>query len=313
MKKALVLGATGNMGSAIVYELVDRGVEVTAFARSVDNLEKLFGSLPVNLVTGDAFHLEELLQAVTDVEVVFHAIGIPYPEWEDKHPVLLANILKVVKEKNAKLAMVDNIYAYGRSQGQIVTEKMKKNPHTKKGKIRMKLEEMAKKSGVPLLIAHFPDFYGPHATNTLLDFTFRGMVQNKKARYIGDQLVAREFIYTPDGAKAIVELALQNRFEGEDWNIPGAGTITGTEIISIAKQLTSYEKNVSTVSKNMIRFLGTFSPFMREYAEMFYLNEEPVVLSGEKYESEIGPVPKTPYRVGIEKTLQSIKNENKSS
>ena len=39
MKTALVLGATGNMGSAIVYELVDRGVEVTAFARSVDKLE----------------------------------------------------------------------------------------------------------------------------------------------------------------------------------------------------------------------------------------------------------------------------------
>ena len=53
----------------------------------------------------------------------------------------------------------------------------------------------------------------------------------------------------------------------------------------------------------MIRFLGVFSPFMKEYKEMFYLNEEPVVLSGEKYEREIGPVPKTPYKEGLEKTI----------
>lgn len=66
------------------------------------------------------------------------------------------------------------------------------------------------------------------------------------------------------------------------------------------------KKKVSTVSKNMIRFLGVFSPFMKEYTEMFYLNEEPVVLNGEKYEREIGPVPKTPYRAGIEKTLHTL-------
>ena len=310
MKKALVLGATGNMGSALVYELVDRGVEVTAFARSVDNLEKLFGTYPVKLVSGDVFNLDDLEQADEDVDVVFHAIGIPYPEWEDKQPTLLANILTMVKKKNAKLAMVDNIYAYGRSHGQTVTEETKKNPHTKKGNIRLELENRAKQSGVPLLIAHFPDFYGPHATNTLLDYTLQGMVQNKKARYIGNPEVAREFIYTPDGAKAIVELALQDRFEGGDWNIPGAGTITGTDIISIARQFTGYKKKVSTVSKHMIRFLGIFSPFMKEYIEMFYLNEMPVVLNGEKYEREIGPVPKTPYKVGIEQTLQSIKNNS---
>ena len=49
MKTALVLGATGNMGSAIVNELVDRGVAVTAFARNVDKLENQFGTLPVKL------------------------------------------------------------------------------------------------------------------------------------------------------------------------------------------------------------------------------------------------------------------------
>lgn len=44
----------------------------------------------------------------------------------------------------------------------------------------------------------------------------------------------------------------------------------------------------------MIQLVGLFDPFMREYAEMMYLNEKPVVLDGSKYEGLIGPVPRTP-------------------
>ena len=43
---------------------------------------------------------------------------------------------------------------------------------------------------------------------------------------------------------------------------------------------------------------------MREVVEMFYLNEEPVVLDGEKYERMIGPVPRTSYREGLRQTIE---------
>lgn len=313
LKKALVLGATGSIGSALVYELVNRGIEVAAFARSENRLNDLFRNHPVKAVVGDVFQKKDLEQASEGVDVVFHAINIPYPEWQEKQSILLTNILETVKKTGTKLAMIDNIYAYGRSYGIPVTEEVKKEPHTKKGIIRLQLEQMAKQSGVPLFITHLPDFYGPNAGSTLLNYTFQGMIDNKKARYIGNPTLGREFIYTPDGAKAIVELACQNRFNGENWNIPGAGTITGTEIIKIAKQITGYRKKISTVSKNMIRFIGLFDSFMKEYVEMYYLNEEPVVLNGDKYEREIGPVPKTPYEEGIKQTLLSLKNNSLTS
>ena len=41
MKKAIVLGATGGTGQAMVSELLDRGVEVIAFGRSQHKLEAL--------------------------------------------------------------------------------------------------------------------------------------------------------------------------------------------------------------------------------------------------------------------------------
>ncbi|MBT2695939.1 hypothetical protein J7E79_00555 [Bacillus sp. ISL-40] len=58
------------------------------------------------------------------------------------------------------------------------------------------------------------------------------------------------------------------------------------------------------IKMNMIRFLGLFNQGMREVVEMFYLNEEPVVLDGRKYEVHFGPVPRTSYKEGIAQTLE---------
>ncbi|WP_457786406.1 hypothetical protein [Geobacillus sp. Geo 8.1] len=60
--------------------------------------------------------------------------------------------------------------------------------------------------------------------------------------------------------------------------------IFGHEIVKIARRVTGYSKKVATVGKGMITFLGLFHKGMREMVEMMYLNEEPVVLSGEKYD-----------------------------
>ncbi|WP_368505089.1 hypothetical protein AB3N04_05430 [Alkalihalophilus sp. As8PL] len=52
-----------------------------------------------------------------------------------------------------------------------------------------------------------------------------------------------------------------------------------------------------------------FSPFMKEMVEMMYLTEQPVLLSGEKYESEVGSLPRTPSGQGIRETISWIRAE----
>jgi hypothetical protein len=79
---------------------------------------------------------------------------------------------------------------------------------------------------------------------------------------------------------------------------PGSGVVTGEEIIELVKEYTGYTRKVSTVTKSMVRLMGLFDRGMREYAEMYYLNEEPVVLSGERYEREVGPLPRTDIKKG---------------
>ena len=301
MKKAVVLGASGGMGYAIVKELAERGIAITAFARNEKKLQRLFIHEPqVTIMAGDVFQLDELTAAAKDVDVIFQAVSIPYIQWEEKLMLMMKNIVATAKVQSAKLAIVDNIYAYGNA-GKNISETIEKKPCSKKGRIRLDVENMIKQSMVPYIIAHFPDFYGPNAENTILQVTLENIAQDKRAIFVGKQNIEREFIYTPDGAKALVQLALQNEAYGENWNIPGAGVITGEEI--------NYQKKVATISKKMVEFLGLFNRNMREVAEMFYLNETPVTLCGKKYEARIGPIPKTSYRDGLRHTIENCKQK----
>ena len=120
----------------------------------------------------------------------------------------------------------------------------------------------------------------------MLGTTLLNVIQNKNSIFVGSQKVAREHIFTPDGAKALVTLALTEKAYFQSWNIPAYDTISGEEIIKMLRELTGYKKKVFTIRKRMIQLLGVFQPFMRELVEMFYLTEEPVVLDGSKYERD---------------------------
>lgn len=308
MKKALVLGASGGMGYSIVKELLSRGIKVTAFARTRGKLEKLFGEeANVTIFPGDMFLVKDLEEAAEGVDIIYYAANIPYSQWKKQLPVLMSNILHTAEKHAAKLAIVDNIYAYGRSAGNQVSETTAKLPHTIKGKLRLQMETQVMESKVSALIAHFPDFYGPNAENTALNFTLSTIMKNKKSSYVGNQKIQREFIYTPDGAKAIVQLSLLEEAYGQNWNIPGYGVISGEEMIKLIREISGYQKGVSTVTKKMIQFLGVFNSQMRELVEMYYLYEEPVVLNGEKYERLIGKVPSTSYQDGLKQTIDYMK------
>lgn len=195
MRKALVLGASGGMGYALVKELAEQGVQTVALARTEEKLNRLFKEMEnVRIAVGNVNKIEDIIDAGKDVDVIFHAVNIPYPEWATGQSIIMENILAAAKALKAKLAIVDNIYAYGRGDGRKIDESYPKRPHTKKGNIRLEMEHMvnqARERGVQSLIAHFPDFYGPHASNTVLHHTLETILSGKRAIFVGRQDVER--------------------------------------------------------------------------------------------------------------------------
>ncbi|SER43980.1 Nucleoside-diphosphate-sugar epimerase [Gracilibacillus ureilyticus] len=314
MKKVLVLGATGGMGREIVSELTDRGIEVIAFARKKERLIQIYESNRlVKIRCGDMLNIQDVLEAAKGTDVIIHSVNVPYEQWQEKLFIIMKHAIKAAQENNAKLAIVDNIDAYGKGNREKLQEDLPKQPHTKKGKIRLELENVVKSSKVSYLIAHFPDFYGPHAENALLNYYLHSVVGKKRPMFVGNPNVMREYIYTPDGAKAMVNLVLSEAAYGQNWNIPAAEVITGNQIFQIVESLTNKNGKPVIVNKMMIRMIGLFNKTMREAVEMLYLMEEPIVLDGTKYEREIGTLPKTPYEAGIRETLAALRKTEKNN
>lgn len=313
MKKAVVLGASGGIGYAIVQELISRNVEIVAFARGKEKLYSLYGNESlVTIFPGDALVERDVIEAAQGADVIFHAVSFPYQDWDKTHPLCLDILIAAARAHGTKIAFVDNVYAYGRTTKGLITEDINKKPDTKKGKLRLALELTLKNSGVPTLIVHMPDVYGPNCGNTILHETLKNVVKNKTANFVGHTKVAREYLYTLDGAKAMVELAFRDEAYNQNWNLPAAHPISGEELLLIFRNELGYTKSFRTISKSVIRFMGMFQPFMKEMVEMMYLTEEPVILCGDKYEAKIGVFPRTPYAEGLEGTINWMKeNENK--
>lgn len=312
MKTAIVLGATGGTGQVIVSELLARGMEVIAFGRSQNKLkalvEKHHYHPGLSYKLGDIFEYQTIVDAAKSADVIFQCANVKYQEMEEKLHLLGESVMKAAETLGKKIVIVDGIYVYGHQIAK-GDENHPRQPHTKKGKIRVEFEQLIfskKWRRAKALIVRLPDYYGPTSQNAYLQPTLEGMAGNKVSIFIGNLKTPREYVYLPDAAKMIVNIAEKDDSFGENWNIPGAGVISGKEIIRIARQVTGNRKTVIPLRKTAIRMIGLFDPFMKEIVEIMYLTKEGFVLNGEKYEKRIGPIPETPFQKGLEETLQFL-------
>lgn len=312
MKTAIVLGATGGTGQVIVSELLSRGVQVIAFGRSENKLKALIEQHHFNQLLsyklGDIFDYQTIVEAAKEVEIIFQCANVKYQEMGDRLLLLGENVMKAANILGKKIVIVDGIYVYGHQVAK-GDENHQKQPHTKKGKLRVEFENLIfsnKWENAKALIVRLPDYYGATSQSSYLQPTLEGMAARKISIFIGNLKTPREYVYLPDAAKMVVNIAEKDDAYGENWNIPGAGLISGKEIIQIAREVTGNRKRVIPLKKNAIRFIGLFDPFIREVVEIMYLTKEGFVLNGEKYERRIGPIQATPFRKGLGETLRHL-------
>ena len=309
MKKVLVAGATGGIGSALVTELTARKIEVIAFAKTEETLKARFGDNPlVTCIAGDVLNDKEVFKAAKGIDTIMHAVSFPYEQWEATHMICLKHLLTTAKQTNSLFIMLDNIYAYGKASSPVKEDSIK-HPHTKKGKLRLEMEQLIKNSGVTYLIAHIPDVFGPYAKNTILYSTLQAVLQNKNAYFVGQMDITREFAYTPDIARNVIALALNQDCYNQNWNIPGGLKITGHELHRYLKEHLQYSKKLKPATTRMISFLALFSSFMREQKEMMYLTETPVIVDGGKLQKVLHHLPLTDAIKSLNETIDWMKND----
>jgi nucleoside-diphosphate-sugar epimerase len=310
----LILGFTGGIGHAVALALNQRNITIRVLVRDADKTKKYIDGIEnLEIIEGDAANLQDLKKAFDGIGVVHYCINIPYHHWEEQALQLFKKCVDLSVEHNAKLIFPGNVYVYGSAKYNPVDEKHPPAAHTKKGQIRMEMEEMlalAKRDhGLEYTIVRMPDFYGPFVINGFSEQLFINAIKGKSLRWIGNLNTEIELIYIEDGGEAMVMAALNEKSSGEVFNIPGISTTTAKQyLLEIAKEAESKSK-ISTLNSNFVfKIIGLFNPVVKELVEMLYLKREKLILNGTKYQKIIGtPLPVTDYKSGIRKTLDWVK------
>ena len=303
----VVFGAAGALGAAIVQNLARQNQAVRAVVRDVGRARKVLPS-SAEIVVADASKADSIKPAFQNVSVIYHCVNVPYNEWTEVMPLVTNNILAGAIEKHSNFVFPGNVYVYGRFQSIPATEDHPLAATAEKGKLRITLERKlmdAHNNGkVKVVIPRFPDYYRPNVTNKLMKPIFMAALSGKKASWIGNLDVRHDLVFVEDAAAACIMLIETASTYGEVWHVPGAGPITGREFIDMAFKAAGNKPNIGLLGGRSLRVAGLMNSDAREMIELMYEFEEPLVLDGSKFSTEIPLFKYSSHEEGIRKTIQ---------
>ncbi|MEP1880412.1 MAG: NAD(P)H-binding protein, partial [Roseibium sp.] len=162
-KTALILGATGGSGLAVARALLAGGWKIRALHRHPEDVRSL---LPQAVwIQGDAMVKEAVVAAAEGASLIFHGVNPPrYKNWPKLVLPMLESTLAAARASGARIILPGTIYNYGVGDGPLLSETTPQRPTTRKGTIRVELEERLRKAserdGVKVLIVRAGDFFG---------------------------------------------------------------------------------------------------------------------------------------------------------
>ena len=299
-KLALVIGATGGIGGAVADRLLAGGWRVRALHRDPEAARRTSGRPGLEWVKGDAMVEAEVVAAADGVSLVVHGANPPgYKNWAGLQLPMLNAAIAAARAADARLVFPGTVYNYGPDAFPILTEASPQHPVTRKGAIRVRMEQRlteAAAEDLRVLIVRCGDFIGPKPGNNWLA---QGLVKPGKpvtgVSYPGPLSVPHCWAYLPDVAETMVRLAEDEANLGayEVFHMRGQ-TLTGDEMVADLGAAVGRKLAVSRLPWFAIRAMAAFNETMREMLEMRYLWETPVLLDNARLTARLGAEPHTP-------------------
>ncbi|NIA30597.1 MAG: NAD-dependent epimerase/dehydratase family protein [Actinobacteria bacterium] len=179
MLKALVTGSNGFIGSTLVEKLLQENYRVKCFVRKTSNLRWL-QNMDIDLVYGELTNPESLVNAVSNVDLVFHLAGTTkaksragYIVGNYQSTINLLDACKKYGSDQQKIVYVSSQAAGGPSDdGKPMTEKSMPHPVSIYGMSKLEAEKAVFIFGKnrPVTVIRPPSVYGPKDRDVLAMF-----------------------------------------------------------------------------------------------------------------------------------------------
>ena len=315
-KTALVLGATGGIGGEVARQLRDAGWTVRALKRGMaDAVQQRDG---ITWFRGDALERADVMRAAAGCSVIVHAVNPPgYHDWAKLVLPMVDNSVAAAIALGATVVLPGTVYNFGPDAFPVLTEDAPQHPVTRKGAIRVQLEqrlEAASRQGARAIIVRAGDFFGPKCGNSWFS---QGLVKpGQPVRTISNPAspgIGHQWAYLPDVARTMV-LLLSRREQlaaFERFHIAGHWDADGRQMAEAIQRVvhrhTPRTPRIVRTPWGLMRLAAPFVTTLRELQEMRYLWTQPVRLTNRRLLEVLGHEPHTPLDEAVEASLIGLR------
>ncbi len=312
--KVLVLGATGGIGGEVARQLRDAGWQVQALQRGLtQSSEPREGIL---YLRGDALNRADVMHAARGCCVLVHAVNPPgYRRWSEWVLPMIDNTIAAALKEGATIVLPGTVYNYGPDAFPLLTEDAPQRPLTRKGKIRVELEQRllaATQQGARAIVLRAGDFFGAQTANSWFS---QGIIKPgqavKRINLPGDPGVGHQWSYLPDVAQTMVQLLnVRERLAPfSSFHMAGHWDADGTQMAAAIARCV--EQNGGQATQRafpwwLMRLASPFVVTLRELMEMRYLWQQPLRMDNRRLLAVLGTEPHTPLALAVEATLKGL-------
>jgi len=315
MKKVLVTGADGFIGSHLTEMLDAKGYEVKALSHynsfnSWGWLDNINCRDNIEIFTGDIRDYNFCESITKDIDIIFHLaalIAIPYsyqsPEsYLETNIKGTLNICQAAKKNNiSRLIHTSTSEVYGTAKYVPIDESHPLQPQSPYSATKIAADALAMSFyysyNLPLTIVRPFNTYGPRqSARAVIPTIIAQIASGKKEIQLGDPSPTRDFNYVEDCCRGFVMLAESEKTIGETINIGSNTEISIGDTFNLIKELMSSDVTLVNDEKRK-------RPKKSEVFRLWCDNK--------KIKELIGYEPKVDIKNGLKKTIDWItKPEN---
>jgi len=233
IKKAVVVGGSGFIGSHVADHLSDAGYQVIIY----DKTKSQWLRNDQEIIIGDVEDSEKLNQAIVDAEVVYNFAALADINQALEQPLKTINInivgnLNVLEacraNKVKRFIYASTVYVHSREGGFYRCSKQASEAY---------VEEYHDIYGLDYTILRYGSLYGPRADKTNgLYRVVQSALKNGVVSYEGDIDAMREYIHVEDAARASIK-ALNDEFINESVVLTGQEPMKVIDMLKILSEI----------------------------------------------------------------------------